>query len=40
MYSGGENAHPFDEIAAPAPRGHLPRMENKRTGGRGAATCS
>ncbi|MFG3547529.1 FAD-dependent oxidoreductase [Streptomyces sp. NPDC047725] len=35
MYSGGENAHPFDEIAAPAPRGHLPRMENKRTGERG-----
>ncbi|MGW1005530.1 FAD-dependent oxidoreductase [Streptomyces sp. NPDC002520] len=35
MYSGGENAAPFDEIAAPAPRGHLPRMENKRTGERG-----
>ncbi|MFF4761846.1 FAD-dependent oxidoreductase [Streptomyces sp. NPDC001292] len=35
MYSGGENAHPFDEIAQPAPRGHLPRMENKRTGERG-----
>ncbi|MFI7011106.1 FAD-dependent oxidoreductase [Streptomyces sp. NPDC050145] len=24
MYSGGENAHPFPEIADPAPRGHLP----------------
>jgi 3-oxo-5alpha-steroid 4-dehydrogenase len=24
MYSGGENAHPFPAIAAPAPRGHLP----------------
>ncbi|GAA3483164.1 FAD-dependent oxidoreductase [Streptomyces yanii] len=35
MYSGGENAHPFDEIAEPAPRGHLPQMENKRTGERG-----
>ncbi|EST36527.1 FAD-dependent oxidoreductase [Streptomyces roseochromogenus] len=35
MYSGGENAHPFDEIAPPAPRGHLPQMENKRTGERG-----
>ncbi|MEG8177214.1 FAD-dependent oxidoreductase [Nocardia terpenica] len=35
MYSGGENAAPFNEIATPAPRGHLPRMQNKRTGERG-----
>ncbi|MFF2509225.1 FAD-dependent oxidoreductase [Streptomyces sp. NPDC058067] len=35
MYSGGENAHPFDEIAQPAPRGHLPQMSDKRTGERG-----
>ncbi|MFC8434871.1 FAD-dependent oxidoreductase [Streptomyces sp. NPDC057253] len=36
MYSGGENAHPFAAIAPPAPRGHLPRMADKRTGERGA----
>ncbi|MGW0816437.1 FAD-dependent oxidoreductase [Streptomyces viridiviolaceus] len=35
MYSGGENAHPFDEIVEPAPRGHLPQMHDKRTGERG-----
>ncbi|MGW5116390.1 FAD-dependent oxidoreductase [Streptomyces noursei] len=35
MYSGGENAHPFAELVRPAPRGHLPQMENKRTGERG-----
>jgi succinate dehydrogenase/fumarate reductase flavoprotein subunit len=35
MYSGGENAHPFADIARPAPRGHLPRMTGKRTGVRG-----
>ncbi|NKY50130.1 FAD-dependent oxidoreductase [Nocardia vermiculata] len=35
MYSGGENAAPFNEIATPAPRGHLPQMENKRTGEKG-----
>ncbi|WP_214400835.1 FAD-dependent oxidoreductase [Pseudonocardia lacus] len=35
MYSGGENAHPFAELVAPAPRGHLPRMADKRTGERG-----
>ena len=23
MFTGGENAHPYDEIAAPAPRGHV-----------------
>jgi 3-oxo-5alpha-steroid 4-dehydrogenase len=26
MYSGGENAYPFNEIARPAPRGHVPQM--------------
>ncbi|MBM7459498.1 FAD-dependent oxidoreductase [Rhodococcus coprophilus] len=25
MYSGGENAHPFDTLTQPAPRGHLPK---------------
>jgi succinate dehydrogenase/fumarate reductase flavoprotein subunit len=25
LYSGGEDAHPFDEIARPAPRAHKPR---------------
>lgn len=35
MYSGGENAAPFNEIANPAPRGHVPQMENKRTGEKG-----
>lgn len=35
MYTGGENAHPFNEIAVPAPRGHVPQMDNKRTGERG-----
>jgi 3-oxo-5alpha-steroid 4-dehydrogenase len=35
MYSGGENAHPFAELVAPAPRGHLPQMADKRTGARG-----
>ncbi|MEV6320700.1 FAD-dependent oxidoreductase [Nocardia sp. NPDC051787] len=32
MYSGGENAAPFNIIAKPAPRGHVPRMADKRTG--------
>lgn len=36
MYSGGENAAPFNTIATPAPRGHLPRMADKRTGEKGA----
>ncbi|NKY84436.1 FAD-dependent oxidoreductase [Nocardia veterana] len=35
MYSGGENAAPFNAIATPAPRGHLPQMQNKRTGEQG-----
>lgn len=32
MYSGGENSHPFNTIADPAPRGHVPQMQNKRQG--------
>jgi 3-oxo-5alpha-steroid 4-dehydrogenase len=35
MYSGGENAHPFDQIARPAPRAHVPQMPDKRYGVRG-----
>ena len=35
MYSGGENAAPFNEIATPAPRGHVPQMSNKRSGEQG-----
>ncbi|WP_063041713.1 FAD-dependent oxidoreductase, partial [Nocardia pseudovaccinii] len=35
MYSGGENAAPFNRIATPAPRGHVPQMQNKRTGEKG-----
>ncbi|WP_067799559.1 FAD-dependent oxidoreductase [Nocardia beijingensis] len=35
MYSGGENAAPFNTIAKPAPRGHVPQMADKRTGERG-----
>ncbi|MGW3481026.1 FAD-dependent oxidoreductase [Rhodococcus indonesiensis] len=35
MYSGGENSAPFNEIATPAPRGHVPQMSNKRTGEQG-----
>jgi 3-oxo-5alpha-steroid 4-dehydrogenase len=30
VFSGGENAWPFNEIAPPAPRGHVPRIQNKR----------
>lgn len=32
MYSGGENSHPFNTIAMPAPRGHIPQMSNKKQG--------
>jgi 3-oxo-5alpha-steroid 4-dehydrogenase len=32
VYTGGENAWPFNEIAPPAPRGHIPQMEKKRPG--------
>ena len=35
MYSGGENAAPFNAIATPAPRGHVPQMSDKRTGEKG-----
>ncbi|UYP19639.1 FAD-dependent oxidoreductase [Rhodococcus sp. Z13] len=35
MYSGGENSAPFNEIAKPAPRGHVPQMTDKRTGEKG-----
>ncbi|MGA4992172.1 FAD-dependent oxidoreductase [Nonomuraea bangladeshensis] len=36
MYTGGENAHPFDDLVPPAPRGHIPHMEGKRPGERSA----
>lgn len=32
MYSGGENAYPFNTIATPAPRGHVPQMSGKKQG--------
>ncbi len=32
MFTGGENAFPFNTIAKPAPRGHVPQMANKRAG--------
>ncbi len=32
MYSGGENSYPFNTIAEPAPRGHVPAMSNKKQG--------
>ena len=32
MYSGGENAFPFNIIATPAPRGHIPQMSDKKQG--------
>ncbi|NKY54361.1 FAD-dependent oxidoreductase [Nocardia vermiculata] len=35
MYSGGENAAPYNTIATPAPRGHLPQMADKHTGEKG-----
>jgi 3-oxo-5alpha-steroid 4-dehydrogenase len=31
-YSGGENSYPFNTIADPAPRGHVPQMQNKKQG--------
>jgi 3-oxo-5alpha-steroid 4-dehydrogenase len=36
MYTGGENAHPFADLAEPAPRGHVPHMPDKRPGERSA----
>lgn len=35
MYSGGENAYPFNELVRPAPRAHVPQMEGKKTGRKG-----
>lgn len=32
MYSGGENSYPFNTIATPAPRGHVPQMADKKQG--------
>ncbi|MDP7734151.1 FAD-dependent oxidoreductase [Mycobacterium paragordonae] len=32
MYSGGENSYPFNSIAAPVPRGHVPQMSDKKQG--------
>nr|WP_090340092.1 FAD-dependent oxidoreductase [Mycolicibacterium malmesburyense]CRL69022.1 succinate dehydrogenase/fumarate reductase flavoprotein subunit [Mycolicibacterium malmesburyense] len=32
MFSGGENSYPFNTIAEPAPRGHVPQMSNKKQG--------
>ncbi|MBV5245763.1 FAD-dependent oxidoreductase [Mycolicibacterium sp. PAM1] len=32
MYSGGENSYPFNTIATPVPRGHVPQMQNKKQG--------
>src|ERR1700736_2485600 len=32
MFPGGENAFPFNTIAKPAPRGHVPQMSGKRIG--------
>jgi succinate dehydrogenase/fumarate reductase flavoprotein subunit len=30
VYTGGEDAWPFNEIAPPAPRGHVPQIQNKK----------
>lgn len=30
VYTGGENAWPFAEMVPPAPRGHVPQIQNKR----------
>ncbi|MEV0044009.1 FAD-dependent oxidoreductase [Nocardia rhamnosiphila] len=35
MYSGGENAAPYNTLASPAPRGHLPQMADKHTSEKG-----
>ncbi|MEZ0049313.1 3-oxo-5alpha-steroid 4-dehydrogenase [Mycobacterium sp. MAA66] len=34
MFTGGENAFPYNTIAAPAPRGHVPQMADKVAGER------
>lgn len=35
MFSGGENAAPYNTLANPAPRGHLPQMADKHTSEKG-----
>lgn len=30
VFTGGENAWPFNELVPPAPRGHVPQIQNKR----------
>ncbi|MBF6347473.1 FAD-dependent oxidoreductase [Nocardia flavorosea] len=35
MFSGGENAAPYNTLATPAPRGHLPQMADKHTSEKG-----
>ena len=32
MFTGGENAFPFNTVAKPAPRGHVPQMSDKKAG--------
>jgi succinate dehydrogenase/fumarate reductase flavoprotein subunit len=32
VYSGSENAHPYNEIARPAPRGHVPQIPGRAGG--------
>ena len=32
VYSGSENAYPFDRMVRPAPRGHVPRIEGQAGG--------
>ncbi|OBB98822.1 flavoprotein [Mycobacterium sp. 852013-50091_SCH5140682] len=32
MFSGGENSFPFNTVARPAPRGHVPQMSGKKQG--------
>ena len=34
MWTGGEDAYPFNQIARPAPRGHVPQAADKRAGER------
>ena len=39
MFTGGENAFPFNTIAKPAPRGHVPQMATSEPARRAPATC-
>ncbi len=39
MFTGGENAYPFNTIADPAPRGHVPQMAARGRARRAAASC-